>query len=417
MLSRGRSRLTGLVSLAFALALPATASAAFPGANGRIAFDGDGPSGMTTNVLTMNPDGTGKANLTGSGSSSVRGTASGSYAPAYSADGERIVYENVEQGVFRPDIWVMNADGSGKTNLTQNTGSDRETDPGFSPDGSRIVYLREPDGGDSSIYVMNADGSAPTDLTSALPITSPSSPEFSPDGSKIAFDAIAGPDTDVYVMNANGTGLTNITSAVSGSSTDPSWSPDGARIAFAHRDPMTTRNDIFVIGSSGGATTNLTSALPVTTQSDNPAFSPDGTRIAYRRSEPSADSEIFTMGSTDGLGQTNLTTDLSGSGSRPNWGPIDADAPTTTISKGPKRKSSKPTAKIEFAADEAGVSFECKLKGKGVAKRFRKFKGCTSPRTYRRLKPGKKKFQVRAIDPAGNVGPAAKLSWKVTEGK
>ena len=414
---RGRSRLAGLMSVALALALPTVADAAFPGANGRIAFNGDGPSGASSNVITMNPDGTGKANLTGSGGSSVRGTASGSYLPAYSADGERIVFEKVEQGVFRPDIWVMNADGSGQTNLTQNTVNDRETDPGFSPDGSKIVYVREPDSGTQALYVMGANGSAPTDLTGSLPVTFPENPEFSPDGSKIAFDAIAGPDTDVYVMNANGTGLTNVTSAVAGSSTDPSWSPDGSRITFTHLDPMTSRNDIFLIGASGGATTNLTGTLPAGTQSNNPAYSPDGTRIAYSRTDAAAESDIYAMNSADGLGQTNLTTDLSGYNSRPNWGPVDADAPTTTIGKGPKKKSSKPTAKIEFAADEAGVSFECKLSGKGVAKRFRKFKGCSSPRTYRRLKSGKKKFQVRAIDPAGNVGAAAKLSWKVTEGK
>ncbi len=417
MLGRGRSRMLGPVSLAIALSAAPAADAAFPGTNGRIAFDGDGPSGATSNVITMDPDGSDKANLAGSNSSSVRGTASGSYDPAYSADGERIVFEKVEPGVFRPDIWVMNADGSGQTNLTRNTVNDRETDPGFSPDGSRIVYVREPDAGTQSIYVMNADGSAPTDLTGGLPVTSPGGPEFSPDGTKVAFDASAGPDTDVYVMNANGTGLTNITATVAGSSTEPSWSPDGSRIAFTHTDPITTRRDVLVIGSAGGASTNLTSALAVGTQSDNPAYSPDGTRIAYRRTDAATESDIYAMNSADGLGQTNLTTDLSGYNSRPNWGPVDADAPTVTIGKGPKRRTSTPTAKFEFAADEAGVSFGCKLKGAGVAKRFRKYKDCSSPRTYRRLRPGKKKFQVRAIDPAGNVGAPAKLSWKVVGGK
>ena len=59
------------------------------------------------------------------------------------------------------------------------------------------------------------------------------------------------------------------------------------------------------------------------------------------------------------------------------------------------------------------MSFECKLTGKAVGKRFRKFKACDSPRTYRRLKPGKKKFEVRAADGAGNIGKPAKRTWKV----
>lgn len=413
MLKRGHIGPISALLVTAALILPAAAGAAFPGANGRIAFDGDAPAGAESNVYSMNPDGTGKVNLTATGlSSQQRGTATGNYDPAFSADGERIVYERVEPGVFRPDIWVMSADGSGKTNLTQNTVNDRETDPSFSPDGSKIVYVREPDSGTQAIYVMNANGSAPTDLTSSLPITSPGAPEFSPDGTKIAFDASSGVESEIYVMNANGSGLTNVTAAVAGNSSSPSFSPDGSRIAFAHSDGM-GRTDVFVIGAGGGATTNLTGTLPAGTQSDNPAFSPDGSRIAYRRTDTGVESEIFTMGSSDGLGQTNLTTDQPAFSSRPNWGPVDADAPIVTIGKKPKKKTGKRTAKFTFIADEAGVSFECKLSGKGVAKRFRKFKDCGSPRTYRRLKAGKKKFQVRAIDPAGNVGKQATFTWKI----
>ncbi len=398
---------TALLAAVLLLTAPAAAHAAFPGLNGRIAYEaGDSVSG----IQAVLPDGTDRLELTPTTFSGRRGTSVGAYDPAYSADGERIVFEKVEQGVFRPDVWVMNADGTGQTNLTGSTVSDRERDPSFSPDGSLIVYVREPDGGSQSIVVMSSAGSAPTDLTSSLPVTSPGRPEFSPDGTKIAFDASAGTDQDVYVMNANGTGLTNVTSAVAGSSSDPSWSPDGARIAFTHYDGM-GRSDIFVIGASGGATTNLTSAL-VGTSVNSPAFSPDGSRIAYARMD-GTDTDIFTMGSADGLGQTNLTTADPSFNGNPNWGPTDASAPKVRISKGPKPKTGKPTAKFEFAADEANVSFECKLTGKAVGKRFRKFKACDSPRTYRRLQPGKKRFEVRAADGAGNIGKPAKRTWKV----
>ena len=401
----------GLIVAGLAIAsAPAGADAAFPGMNGRIAYEGGSSASA---IFSMNPDGTGKQDLTGPPLVTLRGTAAGGYEPSYSADGKRIVFELVRQGA-RPDVAVMNADGTGQKDLTPNTGTDDEEQPSFSPDGSKIAYTRAPDGGTQAIYVMNADGSSPTDLTSSLPITFPGSPEYSPDGSKIAFDATSGTDRDIYVMNANGTGLTNITSAVADNSRFASWSPDGSRIAFRHVD-ATNRSDIYVIGSSGGATTNLTSAL-VGTEVSSPVFSPDGTRIAYGRVE-GTDADIFTMGSADGLGQTNLTTDVTGSTGRPSWGPVvvDTDAPAVTISKGPGKRTSKRIARLEFSAEEAGITFQCKLSGKGVKRGPRKFKACTSPKVYRRLKPGKKKFQVRATDGAGNVG-IAKLAWKIKAG-
>lgn len=382
--------------------------ASFPGANGRIAYtSGDSVAG----IVSVNPDGSGKLDLTGA---RLRGSATGSYDPAYSADGERITFEKVEPGIFRPDVFVMNADGSAQTNLTRDTTTDRESDPSFSPDGSQIAYVREPDGGNRSIVVMSSSGSAPTDLTSTLPITFPSNPEFSPDGTRIAFDASSGPDQDVYVMNANGTGLTNITVAVAGASSAPSWSPDGTRIAFEHSD--IARSDIFLIGSSGGATTNLTSTLAADANPSSPAFSPDGSRIAYSRKD-GADADIYVMTSADGLGQTNLTTDDPSYNGQPNWGPADVSAPQVTIGKGPKRKTSKRTAKLAFSADEPGVTFRCSLDGKGVRAGLARFQDCSSPRTYRRLRPGRKTFRVRGIDPAGNVSDQAKLKWKVRGSK
>jgi len=57
---------------------------------------------------------------------------------------------------------MMNADGGGQTNLTNNPASD--LDPAWSPDGSKIA-LASDRSGDFDIYVMNADGSGQTNLT------------------------------------------------------------------------------------------------------------------------------------------------------------------------------------------------------------------------------------------------------------
>jgi len=75
----------------------------------------------------------------------------------------------------------------------------------------------------------------------------------------------------------------------------------------------------------------------------------------------------------------------------------DVTPPTVTIKKGPKAKSTSSTAKFEFTANEAGSTFQCKLDGKAFAT-------CRSPKTYKKLKPGKHVFKVKATDAAGNVG-------------
>jgi CSLREA domain-containing protein len=84
----------------------------------------------------------------------------------------------------------------------------------------------------------------------------------------------------------------------------------------------------------------------------------------------------------------------------------DKRAPETTISKAPKRKSSKRKAKFAFSSDEPGSRFECKLDKGG-------FVGCSANAKFK-VKPGKHALEVRAVDTAGNVDATpAKAKWKV----
>ncbi len=413
-------------------AVPAATHAAFPGTNGKIVYEGPGLSGVSSSsVFSMNPDGGAKTNLTSSPGKdrARRGASVGSYDPAYSADGRKIVFARVSQGSFSYDVWVMNADGSGATNLT-NSGTIREEEPGFSPDGSKIVFVRDPDNGDTQLYVMNADGSGATALGGTGGLTSPEDPEFSPDGSKIAFSATAPPATeaDIFTIGANGQGLANLTSALTGFNNEPSWAPDGTRIAFSNQPPSPGDPNILVVGAAGGATTDLTGSVTGASVG-NPAFSPDGTLIAYDRDDGSdGNSDIFTMRASDGLQQTNITSDTASEDDTPNWGPVpvvtppppppaDEAAPETTITKQPKAETEKTKAKLAFQSSEAGSTFACALKGKGVDKDLKQFKPCDSGKVkYKNLEPGKKKFRVRATDAAGNVDlTSAKAKWKVLD--
>jgi hypothetical protein len=231
---------------------------AFPGANGKIAFTD--PLG---GIGTINPDGTDRLMLTSDGGS-----------PAWSADGSRIAFTSNIDG--DNDIYVINADGGGRTQLTFDPSNDAL--PSWSPDGSKIAFATTRDG-QSRIYVMNSDGSNATALTTRIGDGDDNLPAWSPDGASIAFTSTRGAGySQIYVMNANGTNQTSLTNT-SQWELDPRWSPDGNKIAFGHRDNLADRSDLYVMNANGTGVTHLT-ATP-TIDELTPAWSPDGTKVAY----------------------------------------------------------------------------------------------------------------------------------------
>ena len=97
----------------------------------------------------------------------------------------------------------------------------------------------------------------------------------------------------------------------------------------------------------------------------------------------------------------------------------DTVAPTARITEGPNGRTTKRKAAFRFRASE-GSTFECRLTGKNVKRKLRRWRFCGADelardgrKGYRKLKPGKKTFRVRATDEAGNRGAPAVRKWKV----
>jgi Tol biopolymer transport system component len=230
-------------------------------------------------------------------------------SPAASLErGGKIAFMSDRDGDF--EIYVMNADGTAATQLTDNT--ERDTDPAWSPDGRRIAFASNRDG-DSDIYVMNADGSQPRNLTGNAIYDG--SPSWHPDGTSIAFNRKRRgvfSAVHIFIMKPNGSGQSRLISH-SDNDLEPDWSPDGRAIAFECDE------DICTVGMDDKQVTNVTdSRLP----DSSPDWSPNGDNIGFTRTTLSIGEIYLYAVSADGSREERIT-DSPGL-----WGPGLAWSPS-----------------------------------------------------------------------------------------
>jgi TolB protein len=152
-----------------------------------------------------------------------------------SPDGSKIAFvRDLPVGEYktRSKIFLINADGGDQVQLS--SGTTYERNPDWSPDGSKIVFVGIGTSGTEDIYTVNVDGTGLTQLTGNDPYTW-GTPEWSPAGSKIllsAYNGSTGGTYDVFVMNADGSGLKNLTNQPDFHDMEADWSPDGKEIVF-----------------------------------------------------------------------------------------------------------------------------------------------------------------------------------------
>ena len=177
------------------------------------------------------------------------------YDPAWSPNGSRIVLTvGLSDGTY---LATMNT-STGDVSLIG--GGKKGHHPSYDPTGQRIIYVSSDT---KSILQINADGSGQKTLVSSTQTFG--SPAFSPDGKKITYSRYAANTVnghtvyspDIFVTNlADGT--TKRIVANIAQDTDPIWSPDGTRIAFA--SSRTGKPQIYTVSASGGGLTQITQA-------------------------------------------------------------------------------------------------------------------------------------------------------------
>ncbi len=260
----------------------------------------------------------------------------GLWPQGWSPDGERIVGvgDDLEHPSASGLYTALASDGGDLIQITAPTGRRRDNAIGYSPDGSRILFLRSAKNvagnngratkhlfvvGDGSVVVrLNPPGTVLGPFDSGVAGTPPSpvwdqrTASWSPDGNRIAFAAAVstpgearngGVQRGLFVVGADGSDPHRILS--SAQILDAQWSPDGRWIAFTQADP--DRPEVFVVHPDG------TGLRAVTSSSDGlgswgPVWAPDGSALLFVRnpSQDQFDSDLW-FANVDGSDLTRLT--------------------------------------------------------------------------------------------------------------
>ena len=159
-----------------------------------------------SNIVRVNPDGTGETTLTNSGADAY---------PSWSPDHKRIAYFLLRQEWT--DVYVMDADGSNQRVVLRAAavGVAQNAEPAWSPDQQWLAYPKA-----FSLVRIRLDGTGERVITDGA-----AAPSWSPDGQRIALALNGG----IAVSNLDGSDRRPVVAP----GVDPAWSPDGRRVAYA----------------------------------------------------------------------------------------------------------------------------------------------------------------------------------------
>lgn len=198
------------------------------------------------------------------------------FFPSLSPDGKSLAYAGRSAGNW--DIYLQRVGGSNPLNLTKDSPAD-DSQPAFSPDGERIAFRSERDGG--GIYLMGATGESITRISDFG-----YSPSWSPDGGQILVGTEKTPQPSTRPTKSQlwkidvKSGERRMISE--GDALQPHYSPHQQRIVYWSRPSKAgQREDIWTIPAEGGEAVRVTSGSTIDV---NPVWSPDGKYLYFSSS-------------------------------------------------------------------------------------------------------------------------------------
>lgn len=243
--------------------------------------------------------------------------------PSWSTDGASMTVEVISQFFYdashhwedyNSNVYLF----TGATSWRALTTDGLSKSPSLSPDGKRVAYLQQPTlFSDNFLNVLDVT----TGVT--VRVTGPGGyygmPIWSPNGTRLLFAAWVSnanyllSNYELFIVNADGSGLTNLTNNLA-TDLNPSWSPDGDRIAFVsfrNTSDSNPHSAVYVMNANGSDIRLLTTGRDYIAEI---AWSPDGRQIAY-----SDGGSLYVM-NADGSLPARLTRPPEGTWDRtPSW--------------------------------------------------------------------------------------------------
>ena len=262
-------------------------------------------------VYTMNPDGTARTQIGDFTGDSL----------AWSPDGSRLAFVR-EDSTGLDQIWVMDSDGRNVRQLTTlelSSSDSPKNGPKWSPDGQWIAFtlgMMEP----REVFMVTADGSQVLNVTNTSGVDE-NFLDWSPDGQRLLIRVLDGSNPGVYLVNLDGSG-SSLLPYFPPRTISAVWSPDGSHLALGAI--YGGNGELYVMESDGSNLVRLTN----NDVSDGyPTWSPDGQYIAYCSGAFPVD--IYRMRS-DGTEVVNLThNEANNTTCEPDWSPLlPGPAPT-----------------------------------------------------------------------------------------
>jgi Tol biopolymer transport system component len=272
----GLSVLALAALLVYLVTSAGSAYAAFPGPNGQITFSRFNPAIGAFQIFAANPD----------GSHEIQLTTAPSFSSDWSPDGSKIAFDIIIDDTSG-NIATINPDGSGFAQLTHEQ-DDASVQAAWSPDGTRMAVARPVGDHPHGIFIIDATTGAILSQVTANPYGwFDGEPRWSPDGQWIAFDRVKKGvrRTDLvaaFIVRSDGTGLRQLTSW-GRQAQYPDWSPDGSKIVIMSRSEPSAPASIYTINPDGSGLTLVIKNTGIA-GFDHPRWSPDGTKIIFRGS-------------------------------------------------------------------------------------------------------------------------------------